>query len=151
MDTLKEKQWLESLHESGQARGQLWRPRASADADVASARLRLMLPVRLGRAEARPSACSRSAPTPTTSRSAAAARILKLIARRRDREHLLGRPERQGERAEEARASAEAMLDGVPEHDDPAAGSSATASSRTTARDIKEFFEDVEGATSSPT
>ena len=35
MDTLKEKQWLESLHESGQAPWQLWATGREAEPDVA--------------------------------------------------------------------------------------------------------------------
>ena len=35
MDTLKEKQWLESLHESGQAPWQLWTTGREADPEIA--------------------------------------------------------------------------------------------------------------------
>ena len=74
MDTLKDKQWLESLYESGSAPWQVLGSRPRRGPSCALRRLRLMLPLTLGQPEARRRACSRSAPTPTTSRSAAAAR-----------------------------------------------------------------------------
>ena len=73
MDTLKDQQWLESLHEERQAPVAVWDPsptgpqRARAPlADAAAA-------ARSARGSRR-RACWRSAPTPTTSRSAAAGR-----------------------------------------------------------------------------
>ncbi len=86
MDTLKDKQWLEGLHESGQRpvggvgpgpgrrRG---RSRYAVRADAAA-------PDRQSRG-ARPAACSRSAPIPTTSRSAAAGRCSSSSSSRRSR------------------------------------------------------------------
>ena len=54
MDTLKDKQWLETLHESGAAPWQVWvpEPGLQAAADPAG-RHRLMLPLALGRSERR--------------------------------------------------------------------------------------------------
>ncbi len=75
MDTLKDKQWLESLHESGQAPWELWRRRQGRLTRAVSAGLRLMLPLLARpRRDCAPQTCSRSAPIPTTSRSAAAGR-----------------------------------------------------------------------------
>jgi glucose-1-phosphate cytidylyltransferase len=36
MDTLKDKQWLENLHESGRAPWELWTPRPEDDRELAA-------------------------------------------------------------------------------------------------------------------
>ena len=51
----------------------------------------------------------------------------------------------EGVRADEARASAEALLDGVAGRSESSSAASGTASSPTTAREIKEFFEKLKG------
>ena len=75
----------------------------------------MMLPLSLGPAGRHPRlACSRSARTPTTSRSAAPGTLLKLIEEEAVSEIRWVVLSGEGERAEEARRSAEALLDGVP-------------------------------------
>ena len=75
MDTLKDQQWLESLHESGDAPWQIWDPARTArrELEYAASRPDAAAADRPA-AKRRRCACSRSAPTRTTSRSAAAGR-----------------------------------------------------------------------------
>ena len=54
MDTLKDQQWLESLHEDGNAPWQLWDPGPAAPRVLGAGELGMMLPLLLGRPEAAP-------------------------------------------------------------------------------------------------
>ena len=144
MDTLKDKQWLENLHESGQAPWQLWEPDRAAAPELALRRLRMMLPLTLGAPSESAGARARARRPPRRHRDR-----LRRHAPEADRAG--ARSPRSagscsaasGERADEARASAEALLEGVPRSRGDRRATSATASSPTRAQRIKDFFEEL--------
>ena len=93
MDTLKDKQWLEGLHESGQAPWQLWNT-AAAEQRRRAGRLRLMLPLLMGAPEARAGQVLALGAHPDDVEIGCGGTLLKLIEQGRRRRDLLGGAQR---------------------------------------------------------
>ena len=113
MDTLKDKQWLEGLHESGEAPWQLWTPAGRATAS--SPRGRLMLPLLARRAGDEPLRLLAIGAHADDIEIGCGGTILKLIGDQSAGGGLLGRAHRRARRAAEAASSADALLDAVPD------------------------------------
>ena len=116
MDTLKDQQWLESLHEDGQrpVAGVGPEPRSHGSASSSPASLWLMLPLLLGRPEASAARVLAIGAHPDDIEIGCGGTIMKLIEEGAISEVRWVVLSGEGERAQEARRSAEAILERVP-------------------------------------
>ena len=131
MDTLKDKQWLESLHESGQAPWQVWDPDRT-ERRPRVRRLRMMLPLELGRPGASPARVLAIGAHPDDIEIGCGGTILKLIEQGAVAEVRWVVLSGEGERAEEARAA-------------PRRCSTASPESRVVVCDFRDGFFPYEG------
>ena len=117
MDTLKDKQWLEGLHESGTAPWQVWDPDRMAGEDARLRRLPLMLSLPIGSPEAAPRRVLAIGAHSDDIEIGCGGTLLKLIEQQAVSEVCWVVLSGGTDRAAEAQRSAEAMLEGVPKAD----------------------------------
>ena len=110
MDTLKDKQWLENLHEEGMAPWQVWDPDRATRRRGRVRRGGMMLPLELSRPGASPARVLALGAHPDDIEIGCGGTILKLIEQGAVAEVHWVVLSGEDERAEEARASAAAML-----------------------------------------
>ena len=150
MDTLKDQQWLETLHEEGShsVAGVGSRPRRGSRARLC--RLWMMLPLLLGPPGASPARVLAIGAHPDDIEIGCAGTILKLMEEGAVSEIRWVVLSGEGDRAQEARRSADALFEGVARGRRSRSVISRTASSPTRASASKDFFEGLK-ADFSPT